>query len=99
MHRPVPISDVLAELLLRKGYASQSLQEEYDAAWKAAVGETLYAVSRAVKLHRGALEVLVANNLVIQELNFQQARIVQEMQRQFPSAVVKKIRCRVGRLN
>jgi hypothetical protein len=65
--RPKRIADVLAELITTRGYGRIEADRQFGAAWTAAAGELLARSSRAGRLHRGKLEVLVANSITMQE--------------------------------
>lgn len=94
--RPQPIKEVLAELILRRGYAREQSAAAFDAAWRAAAGEFMAGHTRCGLLRRGVLEIVVANSLMMQEITFRKAALVTELVRLLPSAQIKDIKLRVG---
>jgi predicted nucleic acid-binding Zn ribbon protein len=94
--RPQPIKEVLAELILRRGYAREQSTAAYQAAWQKAAGEFLSGHTRCGALRRGVLEVAVANSLLMQEITFRKAALLAELTRLLPDAQIREIRLRVG---
>lgn len=94
--RPKRIGDVVAELITTRGYGRIEADRQFDAAWTAAAGEQLARSSRAGKLRRGKLEVLVANSTTMQELNFQKSQIIARLRERLPDALIRDIRFRLG---
>lgn len=94
--RPQPLKEVLAELVLRRGYAREQSAEACDAAWKTAAGEFFAGHTRCGLLKRGVLEVFVANSIVLQEITFRKAVVLAEMARLLPDAKIRDLKFRVG---
>ncbi|HQU46356.1 MAG: hypothetical protein B7Z73_10460 [Planctomycetia bacterium 21-64-5] len=94
--RPQKVGDVLAELMARRGYARQQASANYDAAWREAAGELLARQTRVGVVRRGALEVTVANSVLLQELTFQKQTILGQLSRLLPDERIDKLRLRVG---
>jgi predicted nucleic acid-binding Zn ribbon protein len=94
--RPQKVGDVLAELMARRGYARQQASSNYDAAWRTAAGELLARHTRVGVVRRGALEVTVANSVLLQELTFQKQAILGQLSRLLPEERIDKLRLRVG---
>ena len=97
--RPKKIADVVAQLLVQRGYGRIEANEQLADAWAAAAGEPLAAHSRPGKLRRGTLEVAVANSTIMQEFSFQKQRILAELGRKMPDAKIRDLRFRVGPIN
>lgn len=85
----------MADLLARRGYAAESAQSALDAAWATAVGPVMAAKSRPGALRRGVLAVYVVHSAIVQELNFRQTEITNELRRLAPDAGVESLRFRV----
>jgi hypothetical protein len=94
--RPQPIKEVLAELVLRRGYAREQSATACEAAWKTAAGEFFANHSRCGLLKRGVLEVVVANSILLQEITFRKAAVLAELTRLLPDAQIRDIKLRVG---
>src|SRR5947209_2764701 len=94
--RPQKMGDVLAELMARRGYAREQATANYDAAWRQAAGELLARHTRVGVVRRGALEVTVANSVLLQELTFQKQAILGQLSRLLPDERIDKLRFRVG---
>ncbi|HET6884058.1 MAG TPA: DUF721 domain-containing protein [Pirellulales bacterium] len=94
--RPQKMGDVLAELMARRGYAREQTATNYETAWREAAGELLARHTRVGLLRRGALEVTVANSVLLQELTFQKHAILGQLSRLLPGEKIDKLRLRVG---
>lgn len=94
--RPQPIKEVLAELVLRRGYAREQSVAAFDAAWSAAAGEFFAGHTRCGLLKRGVLEVVVANSILLQEITFRKAAVLAELARLLPDAKIRDLKFRVG---
>jgi len=96
--QPKPVAEVIAQVVQRRGYAQVRSAGEWNEAWRAAAGDAFAAVTEVGQLRRGALEVIVANSLVMQELGFEKERILAALQAARPDAGLKQLRFRVGQL-
>ncbi len=93
---PQPIGDILAELMARKGFAGVRGEEAYRAAWQEAVGEPVAQHTRTGKLHRGLLEIFVANSMLMQELTFQKVGLLKSLNQNMPDEKIRGLRFKVG---
>ncbi len=93
---PQAISNILAELMARRGFAGVQSAAALEAAWRDAAGPYAAEYSRAGAIRRGKLEVLVANSTLVQELSFQKASLVAALNRSLPDHGIKDLRFRVG---
>lgn len=96
---PQKIGDVLANVMARRGYGNQQSSEELEATWQRAAGQKLADVSRPGSLRRGTLEIVVKNSLALQELAFQQKRILRDLNTIYPPEKIKELRFRVGNID
>lgn len=96
--KPKPLGDVLSKLIAQRGYAAVKSDEALVAAWRLAAGDTLARRSRVGGLRRGQLEVLVGSNALLQDLQFDQARLLAAVQAAAPNARITRLRFRVGRI-
>ena len=96
--QPKQITDVVAQLFARKGYAATRSNEQLVSAWSEAVGAAMAKLSRPTVVRRGKLEVLVANSLMMQELGFDRARLLAAMQQALPDARIEELRFKVGKI-
>jgi hypothetical protein len=99
MAKPRQIGDVLAQLIARRGYAREQSTAAIEGAWQQAAGQQFASVSRAGALRRGTLEVLVSNNLLAQELGFQQHELIARLEKLSPQSKITKLRFRIGPVN
>ncbi|MCA9230622.1 MAG: DUF721 domain-containing protein [Planctomycetales bacterium] len=97
--RPKQISNVIAQLVQRRGYAQVRAAGEREAAWQATAGEELALLTRVGGMRRGVLEVLVANSLLMQELTFRKEDLLAGLQEQLPEEGIKQIRFRLGAID
>ena len=95
---PRAIGDVLSEVMARRGYARVQCAASYDSAWKESAGPLAARYSRPGKMRGGALEVVVANSTLMQELGFQKAALLESLARLLPDEKITNIRFRVGNI-
>jgi predicted nucleic acid-binding Zn ribbon protein len=96
MATPQRISNILAELMARRGFARVQSTEAYEEAWRHAAGALAAQYSQVGALKRGTLEVVVANSALVQELTFQKAALVQKLASLLPNEKIRDLRFRVG---
>ncbi len=96
MPGPERISDILTQLMSRRGFARVRGAEAYRSAWNEAAGPLGAEYSRAGQLKRGTLEVVVANSTLIQEFGFQKADMLVTLNRLLPDHNIKDLRFRLG---
>lgn len=94
--QPKPVGDVMAQLVQRKGYAQLQVASDLTDAWNEVVGSLLAEQSQLGRIRRGVLEIVVANNLLIQELGFQKQQLLDALQQRVPDADIRELRFRVG---
>jgi predicted nucleic acid-binding Zn ribbon protein len=94
--KPKTIGDVLAQLITARGYGRLQANEDFTAAWHAAVGETIARYTRPGRLRRGVLEVTATNSMMVQELTFQKQHVVAKLQTEFPDARIRDLKFRIG---
>ncbi len=94
--QPESISNLLSELMARRGFARVQSAAAYDEAWSQAAGPMMAKYTRPGKLARGTLEVIVANSTLVQELGFRKQELIEALQRLMPDQGVKNLRFRVG---
>ena len=95
---PQAIGNVLSELMSRRGYARVQSAAVYDAAWREAAGPLAAKYSRVGSLHRGTLDVVVANSTVVQELGFQKNALLKSLAVLLPDEGIENLRFRVGNI-
>lgn len=97
MHRgPQPISEILSEVIARRGYARVQSTNDLEATWREAAGELVAKYTRLGAVHRSTLEVIVANSTLRQELGFQKQELLEKLQQLLPEGKIKDLRFRVG---
>jgi predicted nucleic acid-binding Zn ribbon protein len=96
---PEKISEVMSRLLARRGYAQALATNEYDEAWREAVGPQLARYSRPGRLRRGVLEVIVGNSTVLQELTFRKVELLHQLETRMPVNTIQELRFRVGEID
>ena len=93
---PEPISDILAQLMARRGFARVRSAEAFDSAWRKAAGEMLCQFTRPGSVRRGKLEITVANSTMVQELTFQKSQLLKTLAELLPDEKINDLRFRVG---
>ena len=94
--RPKKMADVMSELMARRGYARLQAAACYEQAWRQAAGEMIAGSTRVGAVRRGALEVIVANSTMLQELTFQKHTILDQLKNLLPHERIASLRLRVG---
>lgn len=93
---PRSVGDVVAQVVQRKGYAQLAAAHALEEAWREVAGDGLAEQTRPGNIRRGVLEILVTNNLLMQELGFQQQQLLADLQKCVPDAGVRQLRFRIG---
>lgn len=95
-HHARKLSDVLSEVIHRRGYARVLGNEVLRDAWETAVGQNMANQTEVGNVRRGTLQVTVANSVVMQELTFQKSTILPKLKELAPHAKIRSLRFRVG---
>jgi predicted nucleic acid-binding Zn ribbon protein len=90
------VSDVIGQLLVKKGYAQVQGAASCEAAWQKAAGVRLGPQSRAGSVKRGVLEVMVKNSAVLQELQFVKVQLIKSLTQHAPESKIRDVKFRVG---
>lgn len=93
---PQKMADVLSNLFSKRGYARVIETSDLQDAWHAAAGPKLGGDSRPGLVKRGALEVLVRNSAVLQELTFMKKKLVEKLQVSAAQHKIKDLKFKVG---
>ena len=93
---PQHVGNVLAQLMARRGFARQQGAAACQEAWGRAAGPLAARYTRAGSVRRGALEVIVANSTLLQELSFQKSELLKTLAELLPDEGIKDLRFRVG---
>lgn len=99
MAAPQKISNILADLMARRGFARVQSTEAYEEAWRDAAGPLAAKYTQVGALKRGTLEVVVANSTLVQELTFQKDAILHKLAAQLPDEKIRNLRFRVGTID
>lgn len=91
-----PIKDVLAQLIIRRGYGREIDHEEMEQVWESIVGQNMAENSKPKQPYRGTIEVIVKNSTVLQELSFKKHRLLQDFQEKMPEKTIRDLRFRIG---
>lgn len=94
--QPQRVGDIVAQLLSRRSYARVEQVNQFEAAWQAAAAGPLAAHTRVGRFGRGTLEIVVANNLVMQELGYQRTQLIAKLNEQLAESSVEQLKFRVG---
>lgn len=93
---PEPISNILAELMARRGFARVQGTAALESAWRQAAGEMMAKYTRVGAVKRGKLEIVAANSILLQELTFQKQALLAALKLALPDEPIKDFRFRVG---
>ena len=81
---PQHVSEVLAQVMARRGYGRQQGAAACEEAWNQAAGALAAQYTRAGAVRRGMLEIVVANSTLVQELTFQKPRLLEVLAELLP---------------
>lgn len=100
--QPRKAGDLVARVMAKRGYAASKAADHLERAWREAADRVLTdpkiaEQTTASGLTRGRLEVLVANHVVMQEVNFFRPQLLKETQLAMPEAKITAIRFKVTR--
>ena len=93
---PKKLADVIADVIVRRGYARQMKASAYLNAWQSATDEKTAASSRPGNLRNGVLEVTVKNSSVLHHLTFQKKKILKKLNEQLEDRSIDDLRFRIG---
>ena len=96
VRQPKKISDVMSQLLAKRGYARVQASAAFDQAWRQAAGERFASQTRCGHVRRGVLEVFAANSAVVQELTFQKTTLLTKLASLAPDPRIKDLKFKVG---
>ncbi len=91
-----PIASVMRRLLNTKGYGAIQAAHDLEGTWLKIVGEKLGPATRLGKIARGVLLVEVNSSQALQELHFQQTRILKQLQSELPEQKIERLNCRIA---
>ncbi len=95
---PERIGDILGELMARTGYARVQAAQSLADVWQRVAGELAGRFTRVSVIKRGKLEIIVANSVLVQELTYRKAELLQSLCGELPDAKISDLRFRVGPL-
>ncbi|HEY1065985.1 MAG TPA: DUF721 domain-containing protein [Pirellulales bacterium] len=94
--KPAPLGDLIAQVFALRGCGRVQSATEFDVAWAEAVGDDFARQTRPGAPRRGVLTVLVANSTLLQELTFQERRILGLLRTRLPQQKIEKLKFRIG---
>ncbi len=93
---PKAVSDLLCELMARRGLAGVQATAELENAWQEAVGPLAAKLTQVGSIRRGTLEVVAAHSTLVQELMFQKQALRRRLAELLPTMKIRDLRFRVG---
>ena len=93
---PVPLADILGEVLQQSGLAERLAEREVLAAWPRIVGEKIARHSQAVDIKAGILYLKADHGVWRQEITLLTPLIIEKFNADFGAATVKEIRWHRG---
>jgi hypothetical protein len=97
--QPKRAADIMAQLLQRRGYGRVMESQQLSDRWTAAVDPRLRPWTRAVRIYRRRLEVLVANSTVMNEVAFDKQSLLRRFNEASDGTPINDIRFRLGNVN
>lgn len=94
--RPKKSADIVSQLMARKGYGQLAANNELQQVWQRMVADQWRGQTRAGLIRNGVLEVMVANSVLNQRLEFEKKSLLAKLQQKLPQAKIRDIRFRIG---
>jgi predicted nucleic acid-binding Zn ribbon protein len=95
---PRKLSELIPQLMARRGYARLLSHDEILGVWEQASG-ALSGQSRPGMLRRNVLEIIVTNSVAMQELTFQKQQLLMKLSRQLPHHQIRDLRFSIGSID
>lgn len=92
---PQSMADVMSRLMAQRGYSRLLSHDDFSDAWQEVAG-ALAEHSRAGRVRRGVLEVVVSSSIVMQELGFQKTQLIKKLAARLPDHKIRDVRFKVG---
>jgi predicted nucleic acid-binding Zn ribbon protein len=89
---PVPVADILGDVLRQSGLAERLAEREVLAAWPRIVGEKIARHSQAVDIKAGVLYLKADHGVWRQEITLLTPLIIEKFNADFGAATVSEIR-------
>lgn len=101
--RPKKAGDIVAAVIAKHGYAASKGADLVRDGWAQAAAEVLgdakiARMTAAGGIKRGVLEVMVANHVVMQEINFHRPGLLAATQAALSDSRITALRFKVGRI-
>lgn len=82
--RPQTVGRWIGRVVARRGISSGQAQAELQQAWREICDPILINQTQVLSIRHRKLQVRVGNSLINQQLHFDRARLLQELQTRFP---------------
>ncbi len=89
------VSNVLRQVIQRRGYAAIQSADQLRNAWDQIVGPQLAKQTQVGKIQRNQLLILASNKVVANELEFMKSQIVRHLQSQHPEFSIRSLKISV----
>ena len=96
---PKKVSEMLAVLMARRGYAQIETTEAVANAWRDIVGVAVAKDSIPGNIFRGVLEITVRNSVLLQELTFQKKQLTKKLLTALPDHKIKDLKFKIGTIS
>ena len=96
---PRKLGELIADVIIRRGYARQMTASAYLSAWQSATDKEIASASRPGKVRRGVLEVTVKNSSVLHQLTFQKKKILKVLNNEIEDQQIDDLRFRIGSID
>ncbi len=94
--RPKGAANIISQMMARQGYAQTKSNDDLNEAWEIAAGPKFNKNTKAARINRGTLEVIVASSAAMNQLSFQKRQLLSAMQQQLPQNKIKDLRFKLG---
>lgn len=95
IRQPGTLGRWLPRLIASTGIASQQADQGLAQAWEQVAGTEFGPHSRPGRVRHGQLEVHVRDSMTVQEITFQQTRLLAALQQALPDSRIRGLRFRV----
>ncbi len=97
MERPLPVGQVLKDLLSPGDWYALEVRRKVREAWEQTVPEKLRGQARLVDLKRRVVWVEAGSSAVVQELHYLKPKVLAFLEKALGAGVIQDIRFQVGK--
>lgn len=96
--QPKKAGTLAGRVIGRYGVAAEQGTQDLEHAWKEATGKEFDGLTQVGSKKNTRLEVICSNSMVMQQLAFKKKQIIQDLNQLNPTAQIKELTFRIGKV-